>query len=303
MTLCRRKPNSLLIAIAVAIASTVSSQADAAVTKFQDLSVDVVGEGTPVLMIPGLNSGMETWRETCQALQADHVQCHLVQLPGFAGAPGVKTDAFLPAMRDELLAYVEAKKLRHPVVMGHSLGGTLALEMAAKAPTRFDRLVIVDALPYFMAARDPSATVGKMAPVLKQMEAGMRASDDATYFAQATASAPTMAHGEDRIATLRDWGRASDRNTTTQAMIELMSTDLRGEVAKVKVPTLVLGSWAAYKPMGSTLESTRGIFETQFAKLDGVRIEMSEAGYHFLMWDDPQWLQAKVREFIAPAAH
>ena len=86
-------------------------------------------------------------------------------------------------------------------------------------------------------------------------------------------------------------------------MIELMSTDLRGDVAQVKVPTLVLGSWAAYQPMGSTLESTRGIFEAQYAKLDGVRIEMSQAGYHFLMWDDPQWLQAKVREFIAPAAH
>jgi hypothetical protein len=29
-----------------------------------------------------------------------------------------------------------------------------------------------------------------------------------------------------------------------------------------------------------------------------VRIEMSEGGYHFLMWDDPQWLQSQVRGFL-----
>ncbi|MGO4775191.1 alpha/beta hydrolase, partial [Lysobacter sp. 2RAB21] len=32
--------------------------------------------------------------------------------------------------------------------------------------------------------------------------------------------------------------------------------------------------------------------------LDGVHIELSQAGYHFLMWDDPKWLQDQVRGFI-----
>jgi hypothetical protein len=26
---------------------------------------------------------------------------------------------------------------------------------------------------------------------------------------------------------------------------------------------------------------------------------MSETGYHFLMWDDPQWLQSQVRAFLS----
>src|SRR5207342_3106863 len=54
---------------------------------FHDLKIEVVGKGRPVLMIPGLTSAGETWTETCAALQADHVQCHIVTLPGFAGLP------------------------------------------------------------------------------------------------------------------------------------------------------------------------------------------------------------------------
>lgn len=61
------------------------SQAGAAPERFQELSVEVVGEGRPELMIPGLDSAADTWRETCRALQFEKVQCYLVQLPRFAG--------------------------------------------------------------------------------------------------------------------------------------------------------------------------------------------------------------------------
>ena len=82
----------------------------------------------------------------------------------------------------------------------------------------------------------------------------------------------------------------------------MMTTDLRPQVARITVPTLVLGSWAAYAPYGSTKESTTQIFRSQYAQLEGVRIELSDTGYHFLMWDDPQWLQSQVRGFIGKSS-
>ena len=74
--------------------------------------------------------------------------------------------------------------------------------------------------------------------------------------------------------------------------------DLRPLLPRITAPTLVLGAWAAFEPMGSTMESTRKIFEGQYAGLAGVKIAMSERGYHFLMWDDTDWLVAQVRGFI-----
>ncbi|GAB3361266.1 alpha/beta fold hydrolase [Lysobacter tyrosinilyticus] len=268
---------------------------------FRDLKIEVVGKGRPVLMIPGLNSAGETWTETCAALQADHVQCHIVTLPGFAGQPSAKDanqQAWLDDMRDRLLAYTEARKLKHPVVMGHSLGGFLAMQMAIKQPKTFERVVIVDTLAFLGGLQNPAATAESVKPMAEAMRTRMRAQDDAGYRAGVLSSVKGLTRDPKRVETLSAWGNASDRAITTEAMYEMMTTDLRPQLAQIKVPALLLGSWAAYAPYGATKESTTAIFKAQYANLDGVRIELSEGGYHFLMWDDPQWLQAQVRGFI-----
>ena len=279
--------------------------AAASTQQFRGVQVEVIGEGRPVLMIPGLNSGADTWRDTCAALQADHVQCHLVQLPGFAGRPAAsdRQGDFLADMRDRLLAYVSERKLDKPVVVGHSLGGVLALQMALKSPAAFERLVIIDSLPFFPALRNPAMTEEQARPMAEGMRTQMLAQDAASYEQATIATAKGLVRDASRTQTIVDWGRASDRTATTDAMYSMMATDLRAPLAQLKTPTLVLGSWAAYAPYGSTKESTRAIFQAQYAQLPGVRIEMSEAGYHFLMWDDPTWVQAQVRDFIGPASH
>jgi pimeloyl-ACP methyl ester carboxylesterase len=274
---------------------------------FQDLQVEVVGQGRPMLMIPGLNSAAETWRETCEALQGAKVQCHLVQLPGFAGLPAVRSgqladDRFLEGMRDRLLAYIKARGLTRPVVMGHSLGGVVALQMAIAQPDAIGELVIVDSLAFFGAVQNPAATEESVRPMADAMRKQMLAQDDASYRKGAENAIKGMAHDGQRIATLRAWSEASDRGTTTQAMYEMMTTDLRPQLARITTPTLLLGAWAAYAPYGSTKESTTQVFQSQYAKLQGVRIELSDTGYHFLMWDDPQWLQAQVRGFIGSSS-
>lgn len=283
----------------LAIAGTALAFAGhAGAARHGDIDVEVVGTGRPVLMIPGLNSGAETWRETCAALQPQ-VQCHLVQLPGFAGAPAARHAEFLPAMRAQLVDYVRAARLDRPAVVGHSLGGMLALQLALEAPDAVGPLVIVDSLPFFPGAMNPAATPETTRPMADGMRAQMLAADEASYLKGAEAASRGMTRDPARTETIKAWGRASDRATTAQAMYELMTTDLRPQLSKVASPTLVLGAWAAYAPMGSTKESTAGIFRAQYASLPGVRIEMSEDGYHFLMWDDPSWVQANIRDFLA----
>ncbi|MEN5221911.1 alpha/beta hydrolase [Stenotrophomonas sp. TWI602] len=291
-----------LAALALTAWATLVSPAHAATEHFQDLQVEVIGSGRPVMMIPGLNSGAQVWRETCAALQPQ-VQCHLIQLPGFAGAPAVASDDFLSAMRDRLLAYSADRKLDHPAVIGHSLGGVLALQMAIAAPQKIGPLVIVDALPYFGAVQNPTATPATLKPMAEQMRAGMLAADATQYAAQTDAAVANMAHAPEQVATLKLWGRDSDRATTANAMYSMTMTDLRQPIAGITAPVLVLGAWAAYQPFGATEASTRQVFATQYAALPGVRIEMSRAGYHFLMWDDPRWLQTQIRGFLdLPAA-
>lgn len=261
-----------------------------------DITAEVRGKGRPVLTIPGLNSHASVWHETCDAMP--DVQCHVLQLPGFAGATAIESETFLDEMARQTLAYARQNQLHQPAVMGHSLGGLLALKLALAEPESVGPLIIVDSLPFFAAAMNPTATVDSITPMANAMRQQMLASDDASYQQQAAATMQTMSRVESRMEELKQWGADSDRATTTQAMYELMTTDLRDDISAIRSPTLVLGAWAAYAAYGQTQEATRKIFETQYAALPGIRIEISEAGYHFLMWDDPQWLRQHVGDFL-----
>lgn len=282
---------------------TLSAATTAAPVLHDGLQVEVRGEGRPVLFIPGLNSAAETWAPTCEALQADGVQCHLLQLPGFAGLAAVDGQAdkpFLPEMRQRVLDYIAAAGLEKPAVIGHSLGGALGLMLAIEAPDKVGKLVVVDSLPFFPAATNPAATVEAVAPMAEGMRAGMRAQPDEAYFQQAKAAATMgMSRDQAKVALIQEWGQRSDRDATTQAMYELFTTDLRPQLGQVKADTKVLGAWAAYAPMGSTEASTRGIFAAQYAGLPGVEIAMAPTAYHFIMFDDHDWLLAEVREHLA----
>lgn len=262
------------------------------------VQVEVVGKGRPLLMIPGLNSSAEVWRETCLALK--DVQCHLVQLPGFAGAAPAdpRPAEFLTAMRGQLLAYLHDQQLGPVVVIGHSLGGLLGLQVAQAEPKAVSALVVVDALPFLPAARDPNATADSVRPMADHLRKGMLAADAAQWQAQLKAGLPGMTRDPQRQAELGRWGEASDRQTTADAMHAVMTTDLRDSIASITAPTLVLGSWAGYQPMGGTEDSTRAVFHAQYAKLQGVQIAMSAQGFHFLMWDDPRWLRGQVQAFL-----
>lgn len=293
----RKRSWAGLFAAAVGILTALhASQGQAAPAEFRDLKVDVVGQGRPVVMIPGLNSAASVWTETCAALQPG-VQCHLVQLPGFAGTPAVATENFQLAMRDRLLAYLDDRKLDKPVVMGHSLGGVLALQMAAEKPGRIERLVIVDSLPFLGGLRGmtPEQARGMAAGMRQQMLAATKEQWEAGTRQGAGGMSRSPANTERVIA----WGLASDRATTAQAMSELWGDDLRPLLPRLTTPTLVLGAWAAYEPMGATLDSTRKIFEGQYAGLKGAEIRMSSRGHHFLMWDDADWLVGEVKAFLA----
>jgi pimeloyl-ACP methyl ester carboxylesterase len=270
---------------------------------FQGLQIEVRGTGKPVLLVPGLNSAAAVWEQTCDALQADGYACHLLQLPGFAGVPALPaaqiSTGFMAQMRDRLLAYISDAKLEQPALIGHSLGGALGLMMAIEQPDVLGKLVIVDSLPFFPAVMNPAASSQSMRPMAEGMRTAMTASSDEDFAKQTEASAARgMSRDPEQVKRIQSWGARSARATTTEAMYDLFTTDLRGELGAIKVPTLVLGAWAAYEPMGSTLDSTRAIYVAQYAKLDGVQIEMSPTAYHFIMLDDLDWMLQHVRDHL-----
>lgn len=264
-------------------------------------TVRVVGKGQPMLLIPGLTCPGAVWDEAVAHYQQRY-QCHIISLAGFGGLAPAATlaDPLLPVVRDQLLAYLKVQKLNKPVVMGHSLGGFLALALSVAQPEAIGPLVILDSLPFLAAIQNPATTVATARPMADAMRQQMKQGH------QSAATQHQMVVGmvtdTARQTQVARWGSASDPATVAQGMYDLYTTDLRAELGRIQQPVLVLGTWAAYKQYGATKESTRAIFVQQYAKLPGVRIELSEAGRHFVMYDDTAWFYAQTDAFLKQPA-
>lgn len=295
--LCKKNGGLIgaLIGIMVALMVANKSHAD----QFQGMEVTRSGQGAAIVFIPGLNSAAQVFSDTCASLSAHH-SCYLVQLPGFAGLPPQldPQQDFLTSMSTRIEAYLRAQKLKHVTLIGHSLGGTLSLMIAQHAPELVEKLVIVDALPYYPAIQNPALTVELMRPQAEQMRTQMTSQSDEDFHRNALASLGSMSNNAARLPLLTQWMNASDRHTTTAAMYSMMVNDLRQTIGSIKAPTLVLGAWAAYKNFGATKESTKAVFTGQYAALKHVDIRLSDTGFHFLMWDDANWLQQQIKDFI-----
>lgn len=264
----------------------------------QGIGVREEGQGSTLVFIPGLNSGSATFDATCAAFIQTH-RCVLLQLPGFAGQPAMASaEGFLLPMRDAVIALLHERELENVVLVGHSLGGVLSMMIALEAPDLVDRLVLIDSLPFYPAIQNPDLTADMARPMGAAMRAQMEAQDDETYARGAVASVVGMSRDPARLQQMEAWTLASDRATTIAAMVDMLTTDLRADLAALEQPVLVLGAWAAYEPYGSTLDSTRAIFAAQYARAPRVDIHMSAAGHHFLTWDDPDWVHARITAFL-----
>ena len=284
----------LSTAITLAAGLLLSAAAVASPSAFQ---VKVTGTGAPLILIPGLASSGAVWDGTvAHYCGAGKYQCHVLTLAGFAGVPAIE-GPLLPAVEQQLSDYIAAQKFKKPVVIGHSLGGFLGLKLAAAHPDQVGRLIIVDSLPALGATQAPGATSAQLKEMGEGMRSRMMTQDAATAAAGQQQMLRTMVTKQEDIDRVAAWGKRSDRVTVINAMADLMSEDMRQDVSRIKAPTLVLGSWIAYKDYGikPVFEQT---YKTQYQQLAGVKVELSDNARHFIMYDDPAWMYDRIDQFL-----
>lgn len=99
--------------------------------------------GPVVVMLHGWGAFKELWWSTMRALGSDH-RCYALDLPGHGKSPAGRT-ASIAALAEAVGAFCDDLGLREIVLMGHSMGGSVACELALLRPELVARLVLVDA--------------------------------------------------------------------------------------------------------------------------------------------------------------
>jgi len=280
----------------IALLVVPSHGAGFAATRFTVVDGGTVGK-PDVVMIPGLASSRAVWDAEAKLL-APNYRLHIVQLDGFAGAPvGANSEgAILSGVVEELHAYIEAEKMK-PVVIGHSMGGLMTLMLADKYPADVKKMVIVDTLPFYATVFVPDATVETMKPQAEASRQQMLAMPADQFAAMQPMMVPNMVKDADGQKLVAASSVASDRAVFANSMFEDLQTDLRGDVAAIKTPMLLLYPYDAAL-QGADPAKVDATYQTAYKAKPDVTLVRIDGSRHFIMYDQPAKMDAAIEAFL-----
>lgn len=99
----------------------------------------------PLIILHGLFGSSRNWRGLAQAFARDR-DVHVLDLRNHGESPWGAEHTY-DAMADDVLAYMEAAFLEEADVLGHSMGGKVAMVLALQHPERVSRLIVADIAP------------------------------------------------------------------------------------------------------------------------------------------------------------
>lgn len=264
------------------------------------IGVTVMGSGPDVVLIPGLSSMPAVWSGTMAALPG--YRYHLIHVSGFAGRPaGANAEgSYLIPVAEEIARYIREARLERPAVVGHSMGGSWGILVAARHPELVGKLMVVDMLPYIgIMMRRPGMTDEQMAQQVQQVHTMLANAppDQRRMFASMTIS--QMVNTESERQAQIDASLASDQAVSAQGFADLLSTSLLEDVGRIRAPMVVLYVQpAGAEQMGMTPERIDQAYTLSYRAAPQAVIRRVPDSAHFIMFDNAPFFQAQLREFL-----
>lgn len=199
------------------------------------------GSGAPLVLIHGWGSSSAIFAELMVQLPDQHTLAP--DLPGYgASDPAPRFD--LDPLAADFSSWFDALGLESITLLGWSLGGILAQYLARRFPQRIERLILVATTPRFVRTQDwphglTDTAVRALARDFKRAPAPTLESFQALQFQGVTSLPPAL------LPTV-------DMATALGGLELLRQVDLREQLAKITMPTLVLhGSHDAIIPISA----------------------------------------------------
>ncbi|NWK96962.1 alpha/beta hydrolase [Sphingobium lactosutens] len=237
------------------------------------------GAARDVLLIPGLASGPGIWTGVLGALPG--YRFHLVHVRGFAGlAPEANASGpLLQPIADEIARYAAAAGLKRPAIVGHSMGGTLAMLLGLRNIA--SRVMVVDMLPAGAAMVGGTASgLGFLADQLSGYLTGTAAGR--RYLAEMVAQASGAA--------------GSDPDVIANALRDLANVDLGLQLPRLAAPLEVVYAVGSDAQQAAAITSR---FRAAYAPKKNALLKAIGPSGHMVMGDQPARFNAALKDFLA----
>lgn len=253
-----------------------------------DTAYDVHGSGPDVVLVHGWCSSRHMWDDILGTLSA-HFRCWIVDLPGF-GDSAKPPEAWytIPNYAEWLLAFLRAHQLTQVNLVGHSMGGMVALEVALREASRLTRLALINPL---VTGR---ANLRLMSDIPNRTEFLHRALRLARWVHPSVQRLPDSLHH--KLASLKrrqtEWIMA-ETHSIMGSGLAAAEYSLLPRLDDIHLPTLVmLGTRDVILP------NSEGLLVV--AHVPHCRLATFRAG-HMLIDDYPHQSAACLRDFLTPS--
>lgn len=283
--------------VAIALVACIAANSDAQ-TRFEVERTGVPG-APGIILIPGLGTPGEVWADAVAEL-GDSVDAHIITAAGFGDVPPAGEGAFLVPLVEALAEYIDAESLSDLTIVGHSLGGQVALQLAASRPERVSHIVIVDSAPFFARLFNPAATPEQAAQYGQMMAGQLAGMPREQYLAttrQGLAIQSISPEGQSRVM---GWMERADQGAVARAMGEVAGSDFSPVLPQVGAEVTILVAWAAGSPLSADQLLT--VYEGQYAALPDAQVHIIADSRHFIMLDQPAAFLDAVRA-VLPAVN
>lgn len=252
------------------------------------LRVEEVGHGPPLLLVMGLGASLETWVAQRDAFAARH-RVILFDNRGAGESESPPPPWTVPGMADDAVGVLDALGIARAHVLGVSMGGMIAQEMAIRFPERVDRLVVAVSF----ARPDPL----RRAFLLFRRWARLQGAD---LVQEGVANlpwlvSPAVLNDPDRLEAVLGIVSAMplmSAEAYAQQVDAILEHDTLSRLGEVRAPTLVL---AAAEDVLTPVFLSREIA----AAIPGARLAILPRGNHAVQIEEPHAFNTAVLEFLA----
>jgi len=250
------------------------------------LRYDRAGSGPAVLLIHGWTCNRTFWQHQVTSLR-DRFTVITVDLRGHGESSRAKKGYTIPAMAGDLEMLVRTLNVPHVAVVGWSMGGLIAQELARRLGDRVSALALVGTTPGGLA--DPKAPDFDQAR-LDGMRAALRG--DLKTFLRGLAAQFFKAGAE---SPLHSWA-FHEIQKTPATVVEtcfesILTTDLRPHLKDLKVPTTILhGRHDALLPLAGGEHLKKGI--------KGATLTVFENSAHAPFLEEPDAFNTALADFL-----
>ncbi len=253
-----------------------------------DLYFETDGDGAPLLMIAGFASDSQSWAPVVPLLSKRH---RLIMPDNRAAGRTEPRDAdtSIELMAADCLSLLDSLGLERVHVLGHSMGGMIAVHMASRWPERVNRLVLTATQPTQSARTD-----SLLDTLIALHEAKV---PDELWFKTLFhwLMAPTFFDDPDTVAEAIELAGAYPLRQSVADMRRqadaIARFDFGNRTADIKAPTLaLLGARDLLLPHEDSAAALESI--------DNIRISVVPDVAHSMHWDDPQGFSDRVLTFL-----